>query len=139
MALQGQIPMDFGLVFPHGAVATGVEQQLDFETKRPEKDKETGLPVWLVDVYDLDPDAKHKQSAMRVRVLAERCPTLPDPVMGPMRPIEFTGMTAFPWVEVIGKDKQGEPMTRIQWSLRARGVQAPKTMGRPAGVAKDAA
>jgi hypothetical protein len=82
MALQGPIPMDFGLVFPHGVVATGVEQLLDYETKRPEKDKDkdTGLPVWLVDVYDLDPEAKHKQSAMRVRVLAERCPPLPNAV-----------------------------------------------------------
>jgi hypothetical protein len=48
-------------------------------------------------------------------------------------------MTAAPWVEVIGKDKKGDPMTRIQWSLRARGVQAPKNMGRPAGAVKDAA
>lgn len=139
MALQGPIPLDFGLVFPHGAVATSVEQLLDYDTKRPEKDKITGLPVWVVDVYDLDPEAKHKQTAMRVKVCAEVCPTLPEAVMGPMRPIEFTGLTATPWVEIIGKDGRGEPITRIQWSLRARGVQAPKPAGRTAAASKDAA
>ncbi|SEF92491.1 hypothetical protein SAMN04489712_102526 [Thermomonospora echinospora] len=92
MAIQGRIPVEFGQVFPHGVFATDAAQPLEnYDTKRQETDKETGLPVWVVNVYDADPAAKHKASAIRVRVLAKVCPVLPEPVMGPFRPVEFTG------------------------------------------------
>ena len=43
-AIQGAFPVEFGTVFPHGAFALGVEAVANFETKRPEGDRETGLP-----------------------------------------------------------------------------------------------
>jgi len=55
MAIQGALPVEFGTVFPHGAFALGVEAVTNFETKRPEVDRETGLPLWAVEVIDADP------------------------------------------------------------------------------------
>lgn len=55
MAIQGALPVEFGTVFPHGAFALGVEAVTNFETKRPEVDRETGLPLWAVEVIDAAP------------------------------------------------------------------------------------
>ncbi|MBA9002191.1 plasmid replication, integration and excision activator [Thermomonospora cellulosilytica] len=140
MAIQGRIPVEFGHVFPHGVYATGPAEPLtNYETKRPEVDKDTGLPVWVVDVYDADPAAKHKASAIRVRVIARECPVLPEAVAGPFRPVEFTGLTVTPYVEVVGRNAQGEPITRVAYSYRATGVQAPSGTGRARPAGKDAA
>ncbi|TNY37759.1 plasmid replication, integration and excision activator [Thermomonospora catenispora] len=140
MGIQGRIPVEFGQVFPHGVYATGQAEPLtNFDTKRQEIDKDTGLPVWVVDVYDADPAARHKASAIRVRVIARECPVLPEPVMGPFRPVEFTGMTVTPYVEVSGRNPQGEPITRIAYSYRATGVQAPGGSAAGRGGARPAA
>jgi len=153
MALQGAIPVEFGQVFPHGAYALGVEAVNDFETGRPAKDKASGELMWAVDVIDADPEAKGKSKSVKVKVVAPVCPTLPEEIPGvPFRPVEFTGLTAMPWVEFTGgKDREGNPRTRINFSLKATGVQAPVRGGSgkrsgsgpsaPAGpaAAKDAA
>src|SRR5690606_27819426 len=55
MAIQGALPVEFGTVFPHGAFALGVEAVTNFETKRPEVGRETGLPLWAVEVIDAAP------------------------------------------------------------------------------------
>ncbi|MFG2003441.1 plasmid replication, integration and excision activator [Spirillospora sp. NPDC048911] len=141
MAIQGRIPVAFGDVFPHGVFATGPAERLDnFETKRQEKDKVTGQPVWVVDVYDADPEANAKASAIRVKVLAEVCPVLPEPAWGPFRPVEFTGMSVTPYVEEMGRDNNGNVRTRVAYSFRATGVRPAggpaKAAARPA---KDAA
>ena len=60
MAIQGALPVEFGTVFPHGAFALGVEAVTNFETKRPEVDRETGLPLRAVEVIDADPNARGK-------------------------------------------------------------------------------
>ncbi|PKK12517.1 plasmid replication, integration and excision activator [Thermomonospora sp. CIF 1] len=143
MAIQGRIPVSFGDVFPHGVYATGPAEPLEnFETKRQEIDKDTGLPVWVVDVYDADPAAGHKASAIRVKIPAQVCPVLPEPSFGPFRAIEFDGLTVTPWVEVTGRMPNGEPRTRVAYSFRATGVRAAGTgagKGRPAAAGKDAA
>ena len=67
MALQGPIPVEFSHVFPHGAYAAGaIEPVRDFEASKPDrfvqaKDRESGLPLWAVDVIDADPAAGTKQ------------------------------------------------------------------------------
>ncbi len=58
MAIQGALPVEFGTVFPHGAFALGVEAVTNFETKRPEVGRETGLPLWAVEVIDAAPHAQ---------------------------------------------------------------------------------
>ncbi|SEF92460.1 hypothetical protein SAMN04489712_102525 [Thermomonospora echinospora] len=49
-------------------------------------------------------------------------------------------MTVTPYVEQAGKNPKGEPITRVAYSYRATGVQAPGGAGRAARPAgKDAA
>jgi hypothetical protein len=69
MALQGSaIPVEFGFVFPAGAYAESVEQVVDFEASKGRadrvqaRDKATGLPLWVVHVYDPDPQARTKST-----------------------------------------------------------------------------
>ncbi|MBB4933751.1 hypothetical protein F4561_004571 [Lipingzhangella halophila] len=120
MAIQGALPVEFGTVFPHGAYALGVEAITDFETKKPQMDKDTGLPLWAVDVIDADPEARGKAKSVKVKVAAEVCPTLPDEVPGlPFRPIEFERMSVMPYVDDNGR------RPRVAYSLRARGVKSP--------------
>ncbi len=131
MAIQGALPVEFGTVFPHGAFALGVEAVTNFETKRPEVDRETGLPLWAVEVIDADPNARGRAKSVKVKVAAEVCPVLPDEVAGlPFRPVEFEGMTVMPYVDDSGR------RPRVAYSLRARGIKAPGAGGRRA--AKDA-
>ena len=62
MALQGPIPVEFGLVFPAGVYAAGgFEPVRDFDASSngrfvQSKDKQSGLPLWVVEVIDADPD-----------------------------------------------------------------------------------
>jgi hypothetical protein len=132
MAIQGALPVEFGTVFPHGAFALGVEAVTNFETKRPEVDRETGLPLWAVEVIDADPNARGKAKSVKVKVAAEVCPTLPDEVAGlPFRPVEFEGMSVMPYVDDNGR------RPRVAYSLRARGLKAPGA-GARRGAVKDA-
>jgi hypothetical protein len=136
MAIQGRIPVNFGDVFPHGVYATGPAEALEnYETKRQETDKETGLPVWVIDVYDADPAAGHKASAIRVKIASQVCPVVPEPAFGPFRPVEFDGLTVTPYVEETGRKPNGDPRTRVAYSFRARALRpaggAAKTAGRP--------
>lgn len=136
MAIQGALPVEFGTVFPQGAFALGVEAITDFETKKPQLDKASGLPLWAVEVIDADPEARGKAKSVKVKVAAPQCPTLPDEVAGlPFRPVEFEGMSVVPYVDDNGR------RPRVAYSLRASGVKAPGVGGRkPApAVAKDAA
>ena len=95
MAIQGALPVEFGTVFPHGVFALGVEAVTNFETKRPEVDREAGLPLWAVEVIDADPNARGKAKSVKVKVAAEVCPTLPDEVAGlPFRPLSSGGLLA---------------------------------------------
>ncbi|MFI0452154.1 plasmid replication, integration and excision activator [Actinomadura sp. 6N118] len=140
MAILGRIPVEFGAVFPHGVYATGAaEPQTNFETKRQEIDKVTNLPVWVVDVYDADPEAGGKSAAIRVKVMAKVCPVLPEPAWGPFRPVEFSGLTLTPYVEEMGRDNNGNIRTRVAYSFRATGVGPVGGANKAARPAKDAA
>jgi hypothetical protein len=72
MALQGPIPVEFAAVFPRGAFAAGgFEPVRDFEASKAgrfaqSKDKVTGLPVWVVNVIDADPQARDKTARVKV-------------------------------------------------------------------------
>ena len=92
MALQGPIQVQFAHVFPHGAFAAGViEPVRDFEASKDgrfvqAKDRESGLPLWAVDVIDADPAARTKTA--RVKIAASDQPVLPPasqpaPMPGP--------------------------------------------------------
>jgi hypothetical protein len=60
MALQGPIPVEFGVVFPSGAYAAGAfEPVRNFDASTGEKfvqssDKTSGLPLWVIEVIDAE-------------------------------------------------------------------------------------
>jgi hypothetical protein len=145
MALQGAIPVEFGMVFPHGVYAAGgFEKVRDFDrSKRGEviqqADKATGLPLWVVEVIDADPEAR--QRTVKVKVAAEYQPVLPSPTPGsPFTAVEFEGMTATPYVDTGRCQGKGRCAARQAYSLKATGVRAPtRAMPRPVPEHKDAA
>ena len=109
MALQNAgIPVAFDFVLPAGAYAESVEPVRDFDASKPgtagvqARDKLTGHPLWTVNVYDPDPQARTK--ALKVKIAAPVQPVLPEAVGGmPFRPVEFDGMTVTPYVNEKGR------------------------------------
>jgi hypothetical protein len=136
MALLGPIPVDFGLVFPDGAfAASGFEPVRDFDASTGERfvqsaDKETGVPLWSVEV--IDPDQRARNRTVKVKVAVQIQPVLPSAPSGglPFVPVEFTGLTVTPYVPQAG---------RLAHSLKATGIKAPgRASGRPAEAGKEA-
>ena len=145
MALQGPIPIEFGMVFPDGAYAAGgIEMVRDFDRSSGDRvvqqaDKHTGLPLWVVEVIDADPGAR--QRTVKVKIAAQVQPVLPPPAPGsPFTAVEFDGLTVMPYPD--GSRCQGgknKCAARQAYSLKATGVRAPsRGIGRPAEH-KDAA
>jgi hypothetical protein len=145
MALQGPIPIEFGMVFPAGAYAAGgIEMVRDFDRSSGDRvvqqvDKHSGLPLWVVEVIDADESAR--QRTVKVKLAAQVQPVLPPPAGGsPFTAVEFDGLTVTPYVDTgrcQGKNKCG---ARQAYSLKATGVRAPsRGIGRPAAEHKDAA
>ena len=66
MAHLGSFPVEFGMVFPSGVYAAGgVEKVRDFDRSSADKvvqqaDKATGLPLWVIEVIDADPEARQR-------------------------------------------------------------------------------
>ena len=148
MALQGPIPVEFGMMFPDGAYAAGsVEMVRDFDRSNGDRvvqqvDKHNGLPLWVVEVIDADPDAR--QRTVKVKIAAQVQPVLPPPPPGsPFTPVEFDGMTAFPYVDAsrCSGDGKHRCAARLAYSFKATGVRVPsRGISRPAPEhAKDAA
>ena len=145
MALQGPIPVEFGAVFPDGAYAAGgFEMVRDFDRSQGDRvvqqvDKVTGLPLWVVEVIDADPEAR--QRTVKVKVAAQVQPVLPPAVAGsPFTAVEFDGMTATPYVDSGRCQGKGKCSARQGYSLKATGVRAPsRGVTRPVPEHKDAA
>ena len=87
------------------------------ENRVQARDKETGLPLWQVEVLDFDP--KSREKTFRVKIAAEHQPVPPEAVSGvPVRPVVLEGLTVTPYI----KDGQ---RPRIGYSLRCTGLAAP--------------
>jgi hypothetical protein len=146
MAMHGQIPIEFGMVFPDGAYAAGaIEMVRDFDRSTADRvvqqaDKDSGLPLWVVEVIDAQEDAR--QRTVKVKVAAQVQPVLPPPVPGsPFTAVEFEGMTATPYVDASRCQGHGRCAARQAYSLKATGVRAPSrgTVRPAAPEHKDAA
>ncbi|HEV3288197.1 MAG TPA: plasmid replication, integration and excision activator [Streptosporangiaceae bacterium] len=144
--MHGQIPVEFGTVYPDGAYAAGaIEMVRDFDPSTADRlvqqaDKETGLPLWVVEVIDAQENAR--QRTVQVKTAAPVQPVLPPPAPGqPFTPVEFDGMTATPYVDSSRCQGNGTRCgARQAYSLEATGVRAPsRGIGRPAAEHKDAA
>jgi len=109
----------------------GVEQVIDFEASTREQkvqahDRDSGLPLWAISVFDPDPEARTK--VVRVKIAARTPPVLPQaPAGAPFPPVAFEGLTATPYVDTSGS------RPRLAWSFRATAVRSasPKTTQAP--------
>ena len=123
MAISGALRVDCAEAFPHGlGTISDVGSLDDFDKSTKDKrvqarDKETGLPMWQVEVLDFDPKAREK--TFRVKIAAEVQPVPPDALPGaPVRPVVLEGLTVTPYI------KDG-PRPRIGYSLRCTGLVSP--------------
>jgi hypothetical protein len=120
VAIKGAIPVRFVDVFPAGAYVLDVQPVRDYEASKAgapvqARDKETGQPVWAVDVIDADPEARVK--SVKVKIASPVAPVMPEVAAGtPFRPVEFDGLTVRAYVDNGG---------RVAYALRAEGMRAP--------------
>jgi hypothetical protein len=135
MAIQGPIPLEFGVAFPDGVYAAGAfEPVRDFDRSQGDRfvqqlDKATGQPLWAVEVIDADPQARAR--TVKVKVISAHQPVLPPAVGGaPFVAVEFTGLTVTPYVNQAG---------RLAYSLRAAGVRAPGRSSRTGADSRESA
>ena len=133
MPLLGPFPVEFGMVFPSGAYAAGgFDMVRDFDRSTGDRlvqqaDKHTGLPLWVVEVIDADPEAR--QRTVKVKVAAQYQPVLPDaPAGSPFTPVEFEGLQATPYVDSGRCQGKGKCAARQAYSLKATGVRAPSRL-----------
>jgi uncharacterized membrane protein YgcG len=115
-------------VFPFGAFLMGeVTSISDYDRSTKDNkvqaiDKDTGLPLWAIDVLDADPEARRASKMMSIKFAAKVQPVPPANDAGtPFTPVVFEGLTALPYVETVG-----ENFTRIAWSMRAGGMLTAK-------------
>jgi hypothetical protein len=86
MAISGPIKVDCGEVFPHGVgLVGGIAALDDFNASTKEnrvqaRDKDSGLPMWTVDVMDFDPDARER--TFKIKIASALQPVPPDAVAG---------------------------------------------------------
>lgn len=125
MAVRGPFKVEFDDVFPLGAGVVGaVGPKSDFKASTAqnqvqERDKETGVPMWVVDVMDFDPEARER--TFRVNITSPVQPVPPETVAGlPVRPVVLEGLTVSPYLQKLGE------RSKIVFSLRATGLSAPR-------------
>src|SRR5215218_7220187 len=80
MAISGPFKVEFGDMFPFGAAVVGeVQPQSDFDASTKERpvqarDKDSGLPVWVVDIMDFDPEARERQHKVKIAAPVQPVP-----------------------------------------------------------------
>ena len=123
MAVNGPFKVECGELFPHGlGVVSPVEPLADFDKSSKDnrvqaRDKESGLPLWQVEVLDFDQQAREK--TFKVKIAAAVQPVPPEALQGaPIRPVVLEGLTVTPYI------KEGN-RPRIAYSLRCSGLAAP--------------
>ena len=122
MSVQGPFKVDCGELFPQGlGIISEVGSLDDFDKSTKDnrvqaRDKDTGLPMWSVEVLDFAPKAREK--TFRVKIAAEVQPVPPDASGAPVRPVVLEGLSVTPYI------KDG-PRPRIGYSLRCTGLVAP--------------
>jgi hypothetical protein len=112
-------------VFSLGAfLVSEVTPMIDFDKSSGEnrvqaRDRDTGLPMWQVEVLDGDPAAPKRSRTVTIKFAAPTQPSAPANSSGmPFTPVVFDGLMALPYIE-----KSGD-FSRIAWSFRASDMKA---------------
>lgn len=132
MGVQGPFAVRFEDVFPLGVGVVGaVAPLVDFDASTKEnrvqaRDKDSGLPVWVVDVMDFDPEARER--TFKVKITAPVQPVPPTQLEGaPVRPARLEGLTVTPYVKEVGNGR-----SRVAYSIRATGLADVRRDGKAA-------
>jgi len=119
-------------VFSLGAfLVSEVTPMIDFDKSSGNNrvqatDRDTGSPMWQVEVLDGDPAAPKRSRTVTVKFAAQTQPVAPTNSSGtPFTPVVFEGLIALPYIERSGD------FSRIAWSFRASGMTAP---GKPSAA-----
>lgn len=135
MALNDPYEVDCGRQFPAGLTMLGDVQQVKVfqksvavELRPQERDRDSGLPLWQVQVIDLDPKAWEHTFSVRIAAAVQPVPPPALPGM-PVRPVFLEGLRVSMWTKTVGRDKEGKDIVKIQYGVTASGLSAP---GRPA-------
>ena len=112
-------------VFPHRAfLVSDVTAVIDYERSTKDNkiqatDRESGQPLWQVEVLDGDPAANKRARTLTVKFAAPAEPVRPPAASGmPFTPVIFEGLAVLPYV-----DRSSES-GRIAWSFRAASMTA---------------
>ena len=90
------------------------------ENRVQARDRDTGIPMWQVEVLDGDPTAPKRSRTVTVKFAAPVQPVAPTNSSGtPFTPVVFEGLMALPYIERSGD------FSRIAWSFRATDMKAP--------------
>ena len=132
MGVQGPFQVECRVVFPFGVGVVGAVSSVDdFDASTKERrvqarDRDTGLPLWQVDVMDFDPDARER--TFKVKVAAAVQPVPPEKVGDlPIRPVMLEGLSITPWIKESGAGMRA----KIAYSLRATGLASPRRAEQP--------
>src|SRR6478609_3014532 len=125
MSISSGLKVECGDAFPFGVgVVSAVTALADFDASTKEhrvqsRDKESGLPVWTVDVMDFDPEARER--TFKVKIVSPVQPVPPEEIPGaPVRPVYLEGLTVTAYV------KEGGRRPKVAYSLRASGLSPAK-------------
>jgi hypothetical protein len=112
-------------VFPHRAfVVSDVTAVIDYERSTKDNkvqatDRESGIPLWQVEVLDGDPAASKRARTLSVKFATPAQPECPPNATGmPFTPVVFEGLCVLPYVD------RSTEAGRIAWSFRASGMTA---------------
>ncbi|MCV7377649.1 plasmid replication, integration and excision activator [Mycobacterium alsense] len=112
-------------VFPHRAfLVSDVTAVIDYERSTKDNkvqatDRESGQPLWQVEVLDGDPAASKRARTVTVKFVTPKQPVCPTNESGmPFTPVVFEELSVLPYV-----DRSGES-GRIAWSFRAASMTA---------------
>ena len=143
-----KIPAPGDYVFPNGALFLSVDKLVDFDRLREDDDQARGghgTRLWVVKVMDQDPEAGRfgRTTEVKVKIAAPHRPVPPDGVTLPgggvvVRPVEFAGLTATPYVDSTGCRGTSAPhkcRARLAWSYRAAEMTAPRRQTQPPAAA----
>jgi len=123
-----RIPVPFSYVFPHGALFLGVDKLVNFDRLREADNQardEHDVPLWVVKVMDLDPDAGKfgRSTEVKVKIAAPVQPVPPTASMPGYPPsVAFTDVTVTPYVDngsCRGGNTPHRCRARLAWSVRA--------------------
>lgn len=136
VSLQGPFKISCVDVFPHGlGIVSGVSSLDDFDASTKERrvqarDKDSGLPLWQVEVMDFDPDARER--VFKVKIASAVQPVPPDAIAdAPVRLVVLEGLLVMPYIREVPNPRygrvQGVPamVAKQAYSLRCSGLAAP--------------